>query len=579
MVYIGGAIMNSIKAIVAVEKKVWKTSPISAAITILTGTIAGLIPAVLSSTTAEIVDFVSKGNASVSNVMPPMILLVGMYILNSILQSAYSVANNAGVFEKVNLALRADLCVKKAGVALIKFEMPAFLDRLEEADEIIENEEFPMAHYSFVNQVQAIVEIVSLALLLYRYHPYLCLLSCVSVLPIWINRWVRGNAFYRVKSKTAPAWRKAKKIQSWFVSEPHAKELRINDSYNAMLERYNEKFDERVSVERGFYLNDYAKFAGCSLLKRVGLVASLVLSLKLAINGKIEYGALAAALLAFTSLQDSMTEFFKTIGQIRYYVKRVLKLLAVYDEMEEDKKNNSITQGEKFELSDIRFTYPECDEETLKGITLKINKGERIAIVGANGAGKTTLSKILLGQFKPDKGQVIYGIKEGERVAYVPQELPKLPVTVREYLVMGNDMEPGDDEICSVLRELGLDSSLDFLSNMLGRAFGGRELSGGQWQRLAIAKALLNKPAWYIFDEATRAIDPMQESAVFDSILAATTGKNAFIVTHRLALCPHVEKVLLMENGKVVAFDTHDNLMNESEDYAAMYRTQQAGYV
>ena len=185
--------------------------------------------------------------------------------------------------------------------------------------------------------------------------------------------------------------------------------------------------------------------------------------------------------------------------------------------------------------------------------------------------------KLLLGLFAPNRGSIIYG-DEADRAAYVPQDIPKFPITVREYLALGLQDNPSDIEMNDVIKEVGLDKKEGLLDSMIGRSFGGVELSGGQWQRLSIAKALLDKSTWYVFDEPTSAIDPIQESEIYESILKATKGKTTFIVTHRLALCPHVDKVLLIEDGKIVEYDSNDSFMKKSGTYSSMYRSQQSGY-
>lgn len=578
--------MSKMKTLANVEYLIWSRVPKSAFVTLVTSLVTGLIPAALSARVAVIIQEV-KGGQNRSVIVKALVFLGCFYILQTVLQASYSVANNAGIFETINLSLRADLCKHKCMFPLIRFEEVDFLDALRNAETSIENEELPMVHYTLMNNIQAVTSLVSVAILLYSYHPYLCLLALLSTLPVWVNRWIRGSAFNRVRTKTAEEERKANMIKGWFYEAPHAKELRVNQAYDAMQSRWAEKDALKRQHEKDFLIKDYRQFAWCSLLKTLGVLLSILLSLSMAQKGMIPASEAAAAMLAFSSLQVAATDFFTTLGNGKYYLERSAGLLAFFDEDRaldqrtpecRDSDDPVADDQPAILLEHVDFTYPESGVQALQDVSFRLAAGERVAVVGMNGSGKTTLAKILLKLYTPDHGAVRYTGQLNPKIAYVPQEIPRLKISVRAYLSLGEPTPPSDQAMLGALDTLGLDMGPAGLDTELGREFSGIELSGGQWQRLALAKATLGRPDLFVFDEATGAIDPLHESYVLQKMLDITEGKTSVIITHRLAICPHVEKILVLDEGKVAAYGSHDELIQNASLYKKMYASQSSAY-
>lgn len=643
------------KTIFRVEKLIWKTVPRSALVTLLHTLISGLLPAVLSSAVASIVTTVTTGGR-MERLYLPLSLLAIFYLLNALVQSAYSIANNAGVFESVNLRLRADLCCRKCEYPLIDFENPAFLDELHNAELAIEDEELPMLHYSLMNYLESVISLVSVTAVLSSYHYLLSILALVTVFPVLVNRWIRGAYFNKVREKESKNERRAGIVKKYFYMEPHVKEVRVQNAY-AHLMKIWERYDaEKRGELKAYLLKDYAQFECCSLIKSAGFLASVILVVSWISGGSIESGGAAAAIIAFTSLQNIASDFFRTLGNTRYYVKRAdLLLQFLYRSEGEEvsgaevrvetrfgvdtssvKRSGEATSLKKpfgsttvsvdkdspdipkdtallakdspivpedtaFMLENLSFQYPVAEEYSLRDVSLTIKKGERVAIVGMNGSGKTTLLKVLLGQFPPSSGEFTVSQDLNGNIAYVPQNVPKLKIKVEEYLTLGlgaGDSKPitllGAEEVveqpnaqdCSIpqkdtilrdaLRAVSLDVEPDTL---LGKEFGGTDLSGGQWQKLAIARSMLEQTDVAYYDEATSAIDPIQESFILKKMLELTKGKTTFIVTHRLAICPRVDRVILLEKGRITASGSHQELLKTSSVYKEMYESQSNPYL
>jgi ATP-binding cassette subfamily B protein len=226
-------------------------------------------------------------------------------------------------------------------------------------------------------------------------------------------------------------------------------------------------------------------------------------------------------------------------------------------------------------------------ENVLDDISLIIRQGETLAIVGENGAGKTTLTKIIMGLYNPTSGTARYGENDignyvsksrFNRVSGVFQNFVRYKLTARENIVI-SDVETAGD-VMQAADEAGaqftnLPNGLD---TMLSRDFDGTELSGGQWQRIAIARGLYRNYDMIVLDEPTAAIDPIEESNIFRLFSESAKGKTAILVTHRLGSTKIADRILLMEAGRICELGTHEQLMQQNGKYAQMYREQASWY-
>ncbi len=245
---------------------------------------------------------------------------------------------------------------------------------------------------------------------------------------------------------------------------------------------------------------------------------------------------------------------------------------------------------EEIRADDVTFSYPGSDNPALRGVSVRVGRGEVIAFVGENGSGKTTLAKILSGLYEPDGGTVSWDGLDVREVApeelrlstaVIAQDHTRWPLTARYNITMGTDK--GEPALVAAAEVAGADEVVAELpygySTLLDRRFkDGQELSGGQWQRIAVARGFHRDAPLLICDEPTAALDARAEHALFERIRRHSDGRSVLLITHRLASVRYADRIYVLDHGKVVEEGTHDHLMAEEGLYADLYNLQAQAY-
>jgi len=243
-------------------------------------------------------------------------------------------------------------------------------------------------------------------------------------------------------------------------------------------------------------------------------------------------------------------------------------------------------------LENVSFRYPGAETNALENINLSIGKGETIAIVGQNGAGKSTLVKLLTGLYLPTEGTVKIGGVDTRNISLqsiyrgisgVFQKYQRYKMTLKENINI-SDLDYSDQkQLQAAVEKADLELSQETYpqgyDTMLSREFDGVDLSGGQWQRIALARGFYRVHDLIVLDEPTAAIDPLEETRIYHKFAEISKGKTAVIVTHRLGSAKIADRIVVLDAGRVVAIGTHEQLMQEHGMYAKMYQAQAQWYV
>jgi ATP-binding cassette subfamily B protein len=303
-----------------------------------------------------------------------------------------------------------------------------------------------------------------------------------------------------------------------------------------------------------------------------------------------------AMLFALQSMQDGMQQI---VGRLGFFRDRLLQIedLFIYVDLQPEEPVGG-EAADSSGLGDIRveqltYRYPQSDRDSLSGISFTLREGERIALVGSNGSGKTTLVKVLLGLYEPSGGSVCYGgrslaqldlKKLRDRSAAVFQDFTRYAFTLRDNVGLGRAERIGDERAIREASALGGADEVagalsDGFETMLTRQFtGGTDLSGGQWQRVAISRAFMRDAPLVVLDEPTAALDPKAETDVFERFAAMAGSRTAVLVSHRLGMARLCDRVMVMQGGRLIELGTHDELLAAGGEYARLWSLQSQWY-
>lgn len=425
---------------------------------------------------------------------------------------------------------------------------------------------------------------------LWKLKPILTLALGFIFVPLIINLFVRQRIFEKQVDETVPLQREKDYYETEIFSREKLKENRLYGSYSFFKKKY-------TSVNQEFCKKKWKAIKKAGLIEFVmrmltlagylGVIVLLVLSM---MDGSISVGAFAAVFSSITTLISFMNDaignhlstLFDNMGPLKKY-------LEFFELPEETTEEGRINWENEVRVRNVSFTYPGTDKKVLDNISFDIHKGETIAFVGENGAGKSTLVRILAGILLPDEGEVcvdgenLFDVCPEERfknTSAVFQKFIKYQMNVRENVNISTD-EENDDKlaVCLEKSEFFMDDRfVDGYDTMLSKEFDGLDLSGGQWQRLALARGLYRDSKFMVLDEPTSAIDPIEEGIMYRKFQELIWNKMGVIVTHRLGSTKMADRILVLQGGKLVELGTHTELMEKNGYYAMLYQEQAKWY-
>ena len=441
--------------------------------------------------------------------------------------------------------------------------------------------------------IQSGLTLLFMLSLLARYNPWVAILLLIVMVPQSLSYYrIQKQAFETMVTRSKNA-RKLDYLSSLLLDRKDAKEVRLFNMFPAVIDRYIKLFkDTRKNVDQVRMKQMY--------------VSSFFLGLVVIVSGygfywfasSVNDGIIGAgALLMFVSVIASVSSSLATLvedSSLLYdsllWIEKYNRFEKYHDDFQSGSKQLNVPVSQ-IKLSHVSFTYPFSDEEVLHDVNFNINKGEKIAIVGENGSGKSTLIKLLMRFYDPSKGEVDlngnnlkdYDIKTyRNKLSATFQDYSKFKLSLFENVSVfrhGNE-----DKVKDALKSAGLSTLLEDkdinLNTILSKEFAnGVELSGGQWQKIALARDIYSDAQVEFLDEPTAAIDAKSENEIYEHFLAKNKDKTIVFVTHRLSAVKYANKILFLQNGKVQGFDSHEALMKTNEDYRNMYNLQKEAYI
>ena len=532
-------------------------------------------------------------HATVRNVVFELVVVAslalvsqGRDLVTSVLGARLSLDVNLAILQKATM------------LELVHFEDPKFYDQLTRA-----RREASVRPISLVRRVfsigQALLTLAGYVALLVGYSGWVVLGLVVATIPATAAEVRFGTLAFRLRNWRSPESRKLLYLEYVLSNDEHAKEVKLFGLGPLFLDRYR-------SLGESFYREDStlnARRAGWAwLLSLVSTGAFYAAYAKMAwgaATGAMTLGSMTLYMVAFRQGQQSFQQMLSSLTGMyedNLYMDNLFSFLGIGSGNGVGVGvGHGVGTGERgIRFENVSFRYPGKEDWTLRNLDLFIPEGKSLAIVGKNGAGKTTLIKLLTRLYEPTEGRILLDGKPlaswerdalFQRIGVIFQNYNRYHLSAKENVGLGSVPEMEDEARVGAAVELGGASDVvrelkDGLATQLGRWFNdGVELSGGQWQRLALARAFMRRGAdVLVLDEPTAALDAEAEHAVFERFAKLTKGRTSILISHRFPTVRMADRIVVLEDGKVVEQGTHDALVAMNGRYAKLFALQAQGY-
>ena len=480
---------------------------------------------------------------------------------------------------------------------LTDFEDPEIYDRMTRARREASSRPLSLVTRAF-GLMQSIISLVAYLGILLSFSPLAVLVLAVAALPAFVAETRFSEDAFRLFRWRAPESRKQMYLETVLAREDYAKEVKLFGIGPILLDRYRAIFDSVYAEDRDLALRRGRWGLALGLLGTLALYGAYGWVAWETTAGAISLGDMTMYLLVFKQGQGALSTALSSVGGM-YEDNLYLSNLYEFLEHESDRIGGTATEGpdpgDGLRLDDVHFTYPGLATPAIDGVTLHLAPGTKLALVGSNGAGKTTLIKLVAGLYRPTQGRVLFDGLEleawdpvalRERIGVIFQDFVRYQLTVGENVGAGDVKAFADEDRWAQAAEKGMAD--DFIGDLpsgfgtqLGKWFAdGQELSGGQWQKLALSRAFMREDAeLLILDEPTAAMDAEAEAEIFERFRQLTEDRMAILISHRFSTVRMADRIVVLDRGRIVEDGSHEELVAAEGRYAHLFALQAAGYV
>jgi ATP-binding cassette subfamily B protein len=477
-----------------------------------------------------------------------------------------------------------------ATLDLADFEDAAFQDRMDRARMQASGRMSLMGQ--LFGQAQDIVTVVTFAAGLVVYAPWLIVLLAVALVPSFLGEAHFNALSYALSYMRTPQRRELDYVRQVAASADTAKEVKIFGLSPFLIDRYRTISRETYSASRRLALRRAVWGSGFAALGTIAYYAAYAYIAWRAVTGSISIGDLtflAASFLRLRGLLEGLLTGFSSTASQALYIDDLFSFFRTEPGIRSPEGSlpfpDPVRQGFVFE--DVGFRYPGAERWAVRHLSFTLGSGEVVALVGENGAGKTTLVKLLARLYDPVEGRVLleYDL-DGLRAAIgvIFQDFVRYNLPAADNIAVGRIEARGDRERIEAAASAALADGVvaklpDGYDQMIGKRFrNGVDLSGGEWQKMAIARAYMRDAQVLILDEPTAALDARAEYEVFQRFRELSAGRSAVLISHRFSSVRMADRILVLSDGRVEASGTHDDLLAAGGRYAELFELQAAGY-
>ena len=508
----------------------------------------------------------------------------GISLCQSLLRAQLGQRVNVMILEK---ALQLDLS---------HFENSEFYDKLTRARREASSRPLSLVMRTF-GLAQNGISLISYGTLLAKFSPWAVFVLIIAGLPAFLAEAKFSGAAFRLFLWRSPETRMQLYLETVLAREDHVKEVKLFGLGPLFLERYRAIFRKLYKEDRNLTIRRDAWGFGLGLLGTLTLYGAYAWIAIAAVGVRITLGQMTMYLMLFRQGQSAVSAILSSIGGM-YEDNLYLSTLYDYLETPVATDRGQVVRGpvadDGIRFEDVSFSYPDAETPTLTGINLHIRPGESLALVGENGSGKTTLIKLLTRLYPPTSGRILLDGQDlrdweevalRDRIGVIFQDFARYQLMLGENIGAGDVQHFSDEALWRDAGEKGMvtsivDSLPEGYHTPLGKWFNeGRELSGGQWQKVALSRAFMRSRAdILVLDEPTAAMDAAAEATIFEHFRSLTRGRIAILISHRFSTVRMADQIIVLQDGRIIERGSHEALMQLNGHYAHLFSLQAKGY-
>ena len=580
-------------------RMVWATSPVLSVATLLLRFIAALFPLSSLWVAKLIIDLVVRAirNQPMDRslvwklLIIELLLAVGSDILGRVISLVDSLLGDRFT-NHVSLRLMRHAM----SLDLVSFEDPVFYDKMERARRQTTARLGMLA--SLAGMAQQFLTLLSMLSAVVLVYPWLLLLLMVATVPVFLGETRFALLNYSMLYRYTPERRELDYLRYLGASSESAKEIKIFGLGNYLAERSKALFEKFYAENKKLAVKRTTEGALLNLAPTGAYYIAYALILQRALAGALSVGDLTLATGAFSrarSIMENLVSGLAGIAEQSLFIKDLFDFFdtksLIVSKPDALPMPRPIRSG--FEFQNVSFSYPPRDQKVLNNVSFRFDAGEKIALVGENGAGKTTLVKLLARLYEPTEGRILldgvdlrdYTVEElRHEIGVIFQDYMRYDMLAAENIAFGRIDQAGDEARIERSAEKSLAAPViaglpGNYRQMLGRRFeGGVDLSMGQWQKIALARAYMRDAQILILDEPTASLDARAEFEVYQRFVELTAGKMAILISHRFSTVRMADRILVLEKGFVAEQGSHRELLALGGKYAELFELQAAGY-
>ncbi len=479
---------------------------------------------------------------------------------------------------------------------LDQFENAAFYDKLERARQQTVGRTILLSQV--LSQVQDLITMAFLAAGLLAFNPWLIILLLAAIIPAFVGEAYFNDKTYALSRRQTPERRELDYVRFLGASDETAKEVKIFNLSGFIINRFQQLSGQFYRENKLLAIRRSVWGTLLTMVGSAGYYGAYVFMIAEAVGGKISIGSLTFLAGSFRQLRGLMEGIlirFTSVSQGAVYLQDFFEFFEIKPKIVLSPHPlpfpKPVKQG--FTFDNVGFKYSNSERWANRHLSFTLHPGEKIALVGENGAGKTTLVKLLARLYDPVEGRILldgidlreYDLDELRiQIGVIFQDYIRYQMNVNQNIAVGNINEVANAELIktssvqSMAHQL-IESLPGKYEQMLGRRFNnGVDLSGGEWQKIALARAYMKDAQVLILDEPTAALDARAEYEVFQRFAELTKGKSAVLISHRFSTVRMADRILVLEKGQLIEIGTHEELLEKGGRYAELFKLQAMGY-